>query len=34
VRSGLEVAALAVASGAISFALGRVASVVLGVEIS
>jgi VIT1/CCC1 family predicted Fe2+/Mn2+ transporter/rubrerythrin len=34
VRSGLEVAALAVASGAISFGLGRLASVVLGVEIS
>lgn len=34
VRSGLEVVALAVASGAISFGLGRLASVVLGVEIS
>ncbi len=34
VRSGVEVAALAVASGAISFGLGRVASVVLGVDIS
>jgi rubrerythrin/VIT1/CCC1 family predicted Fe2+/Mn2+ transporter len=34
VRSGLEVAALAVASGAISFALGRLASILLGVEIS
>jgi VIT1/CCC1 family predicted Fe2+/Mn2+ transporter len=34
VRSGLEVAALAVASGAISFGLGRLASVVLGVDIS
>lgn len=34
VRSGFEVAALAVASGALSFGLGRLASLVLGVEIS
>ena len=33
-RSGFEVAALAVASGAISFGLGRLASLFLGVEIS
>jgi VIT1/CCC1 family predicted Fe2+/Mn2+ transporter/rubrerythrin len=32
-RSGLEVAVLAVASAAISFALGRLASVVLGVDV-
>jgi len=34
VRSGLEVAVLGVASGAISFAIGRLASLILGVEIS
>jgi vacuolar iron transporter family protein len=33
VRSGLEVAVLAAASGLISFGLGRLASVVLGVEL-
>ena len=32
-RSGLEVAVLAAASGLISFGLGRLASVVLGVDI-
>jgi VIT1/CCC1 family predicted Fe2+/Mn2+ transporter len=32
-RSGLEVAALAAASGLISFGLGRLASLVLGVDI-
>jgi VIT1/CCC1 family predicted Fe2+/Mn2+ transporter len=33
VRSGLEVAVLAAASGLISFGLGRLASIVLGVDI-
>ena len=33
VRSGLEVAALGIASGLVAFGLGRLASVVLGVEI-
>jgi len=32
-RSGLEVAVLAAASGLISFGLGRLASVVLGVDL-
>jgi VIT1/CCC1 family predicted Fe2+/Mn2+ transporter len=32
-RSGLEVAVLAVASAAASFALGRLASLVLGVDV-
>jgi VIT1/CCC1 family predicted Fe2+/Mn2+ transporter len=32
-RSGLEVAVLAAASGLLSFGLGRLASVVLGVDI-
>ena len=34
VRSGLEVATLGIASGLVAFGLGRLASVVLGVEIS
>jgi len=33
VRSGLEVAVLAAASGLISFGLGRLASIVLGVDL-
>jgi len=33
VRSGLEVAALAAASGGLSFGLGRLASLVLGVDV-
>jgi VIT1/CCC1 family predicted Fe2+/Mn2+ transporter len=33
VRSGLEVAVLAAASGLISFGLGRLASIILGVDI-
>jgi predicted membrane protein (TIGR00267 family) len=33
IRSGLEVVSFGIASGAIGFALGRVASLLLGVEI-
>jgi len=33
IRSGLEVAVLAAASGGLSFGLGRLASLVLGVDV-